>query len=284
VRNLYFDVALGTEKSFDQHGFLAEYDVYTEEAFGVRAEGQLLAEEDGLRIYLEGIGGNGITSALKGAIKYENTTDSVKYISADGIVLDGIYVPLVGGVNEVLPGCIVYDDIVISDMDFELYGITSVSEIQLQFEISLFNTLDGGGGFADVLWYPVRLECRGDAATFEESDDVVFDENGVRIAYMHCDYDKTSVKWYFSVVNESDSGVTVSINDFAINGVPCVSYFDSGFMNNGNLGAGQKTISEILYVGKLKKGDTVSFTIYIYDFTEEQLLFAGTETIELTVE
>ena len=57
----------------------------------------------------------------------------------------------------------------------------------------------------------------------------------------------------------------------------------TAFFTDSNVGAGQKTIMTLMTMEETEKGDEISFCIDIYDFGQEELLYAGTETFTLTV-
>lgn len=145
-------------------------------------------------------------------------------------------------------------------------------------------TLTGGGGFTDTLLVPVALENSGDAVEFEEADELVYNEHGIRIGYVGKFSYGYTVKWRYTLVNESDVDVAVCLSGYAVNGEDKSSIYTSAYFNDSNIGAGQMTYMELATMEEPDKGDVLTFYIDIYDFGEEELLYSGTEKITLVVE
>lgn len=196
----------------------------------------ILVDEQGIKITAKSLDHDDILGpAIKVAI--ENNSGKSLAFSAENVSVNGymnaafLYVTVADGKKA-------NEKIILSETDLELCNIETIADIELAFRI-----IDSEN--YDVVLDTEIMKLETSAAesyeyTFDDSGEVVYDENGIKIAIKGLEEDEI---WGPSVVvyieNTSDQNVTVSTQDVSVN----------DYMITASLYAG--VVSGKHYVGKI---------------------------------
>jgi hypothetical protein len=255
---------------------------FTSVTRGVLAKQQLLFVKDGLKAVLLGFGGSGGDGNLVGAIRYENTSPETKYIHVQGMVMDGIFVEC-GSIYEIPAGMTVYGTVEVSQSDLELFMIQSPRSVALYVQFMDYFALEGGGGFSELIAYPLVLEQKGSGCSFTEGQTLLLAERGVRIALHHTQTIYDTVYWHCTVINNSGESINLSIVDVTVNGkkVNMDSIMSGASYRDGMCMDGQKTIFTVWSDADASNGLEVTFRLRADDLIAERFLWESTKTIVL---
>lgn len=267
-----------------------DYDYYQRDKVtrGIFAENQTLFEKNGVKATLVRLGGDGEENGkLVGHIRLENTSDSVRYVQFDNLILDSVCMDI-NMSTVILPSKAVVDRaFVIDEEELDLYMITSVKTAAVRLRFMDKYTLDGGGGSSEPYKYDIKLKEKGSGSEFVEGTEVLYEENGVRISLIRTevpeDYN-SYYYWYLSIVNNSGKDLYYSFDseDATING-KVQSNFDFSGLGISNYRCGNKEKAVITMFCDESKGDEIEaeFTFDFYDFKNEKLLWSGSTPITL---
>lgn len=256
-----------------------------EPLYGARAEEQVLADNEEMKVTLLGLGT--LTDAdlmtPQYVLRVENKTDGPLTLSMEGMALNSIY--FAGGSKLTLPGhhtgylsgtVPIYD---LSDMD-----ITQIYSVQLL--ISTVTNDSIAGGFSKPVWYALELAEQGALQPFREAGTVIYEKDGVRIALDLEEYfysGSADPTFRMTVYNGSQQNILPKIRNVTVNGIP-VSENDtelSIFFIDGGCGPAQYG-SGILFCDRDGgQKQTLTFNIQLMDINEEYVLYTDTKTVTL---
>lgn len=262
-----------------------EYDSFDYPVKSLQAKEQTLFSEEGVKATLLGVGGDEYGGALKGVIKLENTTDKTKYITIEGLIFDNIYIENSAGTITVPAGCIVYDQIYLSEDDMDEYMITSPSSMSVQIKFSDFLTLEGGGGFGRSYIYPVSLSSKGSGCSFPQGTTVLYNDNGVKISLHELKVSDYYIDWYITVSNNSSEDIYVSAENVMVDGIPTNDMLVAGdvtaYSSGGKCPVGTKTFM-IFNADNVGRDLEIVFDIVAFDFEKEKILWQSEKPVTIT--
>ncbi len=284
------DVSVPPEKSFIPDNYeetTVWYHSVQYPSHGLFANEQVLCEQDGLRVSLLTLGGeyeNMDDQPINGILKYENLTDKPKYVCYGGAVFDDI--SLIDEFSEPLllkGGITTYEQLYINSYDVT-FGSPSEMSLYIHYSDCYWLPLiDGGGpGFMKNIVCPVSLSQHGSGATLPEEGELLYDNHSVKIYLTeiipakHKGYDHT---YHFTVVNNSDIDIKVAAEHIKTGGIEDNPYYSIGGMCVKNT----KTKFIVHIREDYVWGDDVTADLYIYDFFEENLLYAEKDVFNLTI-
>ncbi len=276
-------VELGDNVSVPIQGsLLSGIPTVTDPFMGAFASEQTLLEKDGIKLTLQTLGAANSNSYLNVSFKVENTADSERTVSIDGISLGGIFVPTTTSLT--LPGkSYSYFDVSLFDDDFEERGIVSIPDAKLAVRINS-NSWSNWFGQGAVTWHTIRLDSAGSKASqFAEGKTVLYNEHGIRIALIGENKESDDIlDWKLSFVNNSGQDVRFTITDIVIDGVAYKDPDDcSLYPVDEQVGNGQRTISwVVLYDNTAAK--SVSFRFKILSFSEDVVLYEAQNAVTLS--
>ena len=244
---------------------------------GARAERQVIYRDDSLQLTLLGLGaGNSFSESLYCILLAENLTDA--YITADinGIVINGLYIDCGTSLVQLSPGLTTY-------MAAELYGykleelaITGIQSVSL-----LVRTVEDHyvfTGFSTPVWCDVVLaESAESVEPFREAQQVIYEENGIRIALNPAVDVYGNTHWAATIYNGTAEGIQVCIQNIAVNG----NASDEGYLSEGQAGPGQYGYGTIKCYMPLQDLVSFSFTLQIRDIYEQTILYNDDVNITL---
>jgi len=267
-----------------------KYDTATR---GILATEQTIAEKDGLAVNLVGFGGNGDENGKFVAVfRFENNDDKKRHVNVSGFVFDGIYVEGPSGPIEVPAGCVMYKAMVISEKDLDEFMITSPKSLVIDVRFMAFATLEGGGGFSEQVWCPVKLDEAGTGSEFVEGEDVIFEDKGIRIALKSLKLPEEdglftdTFDWICTVVNDGGKDISVEMENILVNGkaVDETEILGGAFASSAHCGDGQSTVITVYCYDEYGDEVEVTFDLVFYDIISETLLWRGNKSITLTGE
>ena len=251
------------------------------------AEKQVVYEDADVKVWLLSLGGqkdftDEYSPNLYGALCYENLSDRIINICVTGLVFDDTYVPLSSSVISIPGNCKYYSTICVLEEELNQAGISSASKIQLLIKRTAFNTLEGGGGFAQLDWCDVKLSAFGAATDLQHGDTVIYDSNGIKISLLSIEGDR----WNLCIENNRDEAVYVGITDTIVDGKEVYDGTEDYFgLADSSLGANQKCFAYAYYGNWNDWNATCNkaeFKIKVLDFAEEKVLFTDNTVITLT--
>ena len=229
-----------------------------EPALGMLAERQILAEEQGVRITLEGCGAFlGCRGALAGVVSIENRSEEKVRYHFSAAELNGIPFDLSladqfnSGDLEV--GEIAFFHFSIQEKDLEAQHITSIYDMKLQIltepeQSSLSSGLKGG------IWYPVELSQKGDMLDAFEQGELLYEDDWVQIGYRSGEvvwneggelYDGYGqCRWYLSAVNKSEEDIEIRLKEVHV-GDEKREHFTNPFLDGSDLSPHARRYVEI---------------------------------------
>ena len=161
---------------------------------------------------------------LMGYIAVENRTPDDLYFEVEAQVLNGELIPSngFGSSDPILPGSVCYQRISVGApprfatllMDtMTEHGIDSLASVDILFRVSDEPITDFSSR-VPLLCASVEPDQHGEAEGFREGEQVVFAENGLRVAFARyaCDEEGNEQSWTFTVVNDSDKDVKMTIH------------------------------------------------------------------------
>ncbi len=220
------------EVSFPDH-FTPE--LICEPSYDMLAGEQVLSDENGVRITLNGCGGYyGAADGISGILCIENHSGKAIPYRISAAEVNGrtveIYTDGAGSGN--LPdGAMRYFDFRVSESTLEEAGITSVAEMQLQILTNAEQDTGVSIRSAGGSWYPLKLVQHGDPSDTFEAGEVIYEDDWVRLGYID-----TRIDWYpedeyrdeaygycnwdVGVVNKTDENIELQLADQVVDGVP----------------------------------------------------------------
>lgn len=264
--------------------FGASYYTNTQPVCGLLATEQLIFQEDGMKVTLLGMGGNGErNSDMIFAFRLENSADTEQTIRIDGLHLDQVTLNDSTGPITLYPGTVIYRYYVVSYDDLQLHQITSAASMSIQITRMENATLTGGGGFSTTKAYPVTLAQKGTAVQFQAGSQVLYEDSQVCITLLKQQKRKYGgYEWICTMTNKGSrtitldtgkvlaNGAVVNLDDF---GCPVLAPYDI------RCGAGESTVFDVTYTSE--GAVTLLLTPQFYDENVEELLWTGNTQIEL---
>lgn len=254
----------------------------------VLAEKQKVAVRDGLELTLISLGGKGDENGkLVATYMIENKSDTLKYIVLEGITFDGIHIAEGSGPIGVPAGATVFKALVYDEETLDAFMISSPKSVSVQVRHLKYDTLEGGGGFADSRRYELELSEKGSGCTFKAGSETLMNENGIRLALKELvvpDESYVPYSWYVTVENHSGDDISVVINNLKINGksadldsMDCPVTYRYGKAEDGD-----NTVFVITCSKSAGRKVELTFDFDICDFTKEKLLWSSSESVSLT--
>lgn len=236
--------------------------------WGARAEQQVIYSDENMRITLLGLGvGGSYSDSLYGIVMAENLTDDYITLGIDGVSVNNIYIPLSTSLTQLAPGLSTYLELQLSDYKLEDLPISQIQDISL-----LMRTVRGHyvfTGFSTPIWCDIDLAEAGKAEPFPEAEQVIYDQNGIRIAlgspvdvYGH-------THWTVTVYNQTQESIQVHIKDLQINGADS----QDGYLSDAQAGPGQYGCGTLKCYIPPEQLESFAFSIQIRDIYEQQILF-----------
>ena len=176
---------------------------------GVRADEQVLYDQNGVKITLMGLCGSSKDDnycSMDAYFRFDNTADSAAYLSVAGLVADTMYCPISAAGTVTLPArSTVYKKYSLSRSDLTEMGIDSVRDVKVAVDFLQFAAIEGAGGFRETKLLPVKPAATGAPVTVQKGNTVLYDKDGLTVTLRDTDENN----WYLVVTNRSDRGVTL---------------------------------------------------------------------------
>ena len=286
---IYVDLSeysAGLRKDPPEDSLFSDANLYknTETVIGLLAKEQILFDKDGMKCILLGLGGNGEQKRITLTFRFENTSTETQNCVIKGLLFDDIFANVSSGPITVYPNTIVYFKLTVTADDLELYDITTASSVSIVVSHMEFATLQGGGGFSQIEYYPVTLASKGEKASFNTGKALLYEDSSVQI------YLKTKQKnayrgyeWICTLVNKGESDILLDSANITLNGNK--EQTDSLYSNvlcpyDTACPAGSATVFKVRYTSDVNGDIQIKFAPQFYDFAGEKLLYNGSE-IEL---
>lgn len=288
MREQTFRVVLSPETVLTQDAEAVSYRKFDQVQFDAQALEQVLLETPEYTVTLLGLGGAGedrLTDTLQGVLCVENRSQQPLSMELQGAAVNGVYLDVYvqGFFDTVPPGSRSYQFFELDDYGMDPWALTSVEEVTLLLQRTDYSPLFSGNSLSELFWCELALSRSGTAASFPEGQQVLFEENGVRVCLIRSRRDyETSCKWYLSIVNDTGRDIALGLTDIQIDGTAVNKQDSPLYINNACLGAYQKTVCELscgIYDGPMPQ--EVSFRLWIMDFKKESILYTGQQEISL---
>lgn len=258
--------------------------VNTQPVCGLLAAEQLVFQENGLKVTLLSMGGNGKgDSNMIFAFRMENSTDTEQTIRIDGVHLDQVFLNCGTGPITIYPESTIYRYYVVSGEDLRLHQITSAASLGIQIAQMEKATLTGGGGFSTTKAYSVTLAQKGAPVQFQPGSQVLYEDGQVCITLLKQQARKYGgYEWVCTMTNKGNRPITLNAEDVSVNGAAVdMDSFDCPVLAPYDIrcGVGESTVFDVTYLndGTAK----LIFTPQFYDENIEKLLWTAGEQIEL---
>ena len=207
-----------------------DYDAYKE----AKADGQILEENEWVKLTLIEWGKNPENSYLTAIVCIENQSDQIIPATISGMMINGAYFRTTDAVNYLEPGQRCYAKSSVLESEIENAGITSINEVQvliLTDETQNTGTLSYAGGS----WYPIVLEEKGVADETMMTGEVLDLIDGIEISYSGMagrDWsqdgnDGGCYEWKLAVKNDTDEHIRIGMKDLLVDGVPYDTWKES---------------------------------------------------------
>jgi len=290
MRQQTFRVNLSRETMLKQDPEAVSYRRFDQVQFDARATEQELLDMPDYTVTLLGLGGAGedrFTDVLQGVLCVENRSQQPLILELQGAAVNGVYLDayVQGFFDTVPPESRSYQFFELDDYGMEPWQLTSVEEVILLLQRTDYSPLFSGNSLSELSWCPVVLSESGTATPFPEGEQVLFEENGVRVCLIRSRQDyETSCKWYLSIVNDTDRDIALGLTDIRLDAAAVTKQNSPLYMSNAHLGAHQKTVCELgcsAYDGPMPQ--EVSFRLWIMDFKMESILYTGQQEIILQI-
>lgn len=279
--NQPFRIALSEVSRIRPDAVSARYNSFHTPVLNMLAQTQPLLETEDARVTLLGLGGNGIDSTLRGAVCIENLSDKPLTLDPEGLVLNGVYATVSGDYGQIPPYSRTYRYFYALDYYLEHSGITSVKNLRLLLQQQGYSPLFTGNTPRTLYWCDVKLSDSGPASTFPEGQELLFEENGVRVCLRSAESSKYKTTWLLTLVNTTDRDISLRLTDVHIGG-EAVAQGDSPLhISHAKVGAKQKCLAELEYYFWEDSPESVDFRFRVLDFTGESILFTGAESVTL---
>lgn len=285
INNKWVSVSISEATSFfpattDEDDFSFGKTFYHLPSNDILAHEQLLFDKDGLRVTLEGLGGNGQEDSLMvAALKIENTSSSKKVFGIRGFIFDDIFIEKETGSISVPAGSVMYYQVALLDENLQEHSIVSPSSVTICVEFSEFATISGGGGFSEWAEYPVTLSEKGSGCSLEMGSKLVYDENSIKIyqkeiIYAEGDYDSYD-KIIFTVENNSGYDINITPENYYLNSekINSDTLFGAAYSIGTPCPDGTTSVFDINTAKDYSDSITLKVDIFIMDIAEEKILF-----------
>jgi hypothetical protein len=265
----------------------SDYYVYDQPVLGLQAGQQTVFNENGVKVTLLGLGGNGATgedARIVMALKLENTSNTQQTIRLEGVRFDNLFLNKNTGPLTILPGTVMYKYYILTDDDLALHKVTTASSVKLQITRMEFATLVGGGGFSETAQYSISLSRKGAALQVQTGSKVLYEDSAVRIVLRE-QYAREygGYVWVCTMTNKSGQALALASANASCNGTAvALDSFNCpiSLPYDTRCGAGETTVFEaMIYEGS---SGSITFTPQFYDVNIEELLWTGTQSIQLT--
>lgn len=256
---------------------------YGEEAppepiYGARAEKQVLFETEAVRATLLYFGkGDRIGT---GCIYIENFSDEFLELQIDAACVNGVTFDLFSTSFEVGPKGATYDTISTFDANLAQSRILEIESLKLHYALyelgtTVYFVVPKLHGWADV-----KLCEKGKAKAFTMGENLVYDENGVKVVVDSYEENDAECIWKLTVINDSDEDITLYATDE--NG----DDFFSSTVYNPIVGKHQRSHAEIRFYGaelvnKIKTEGKINVRFNMFDFYESETLYTAKNVTEL---
>lgn len=243
-----------------------------------RAEKQVIYQDDSLRLTLLGMGAGGSYSdSLYGILLAENRTDSYLTTDINGVVINGLFVSCGSSPVQIAPGLTAYIKLELGSYKLEELSFTGIERLSL-----LVRTVQDHyvfTGFSTPIWCDIVLSEKAEAVEpFREAQQVIYEQNGIRIAVDAPTDVYGTTCWYATVYNGNTEGIQVCILDMQVNGAAS----ENGYLADGQAGPGQYGYGTFKCYVPLQDVETFTFRIQIRDIYEQQILSEEDVTVTLT--
>jgi hypothetical protein len=177
-----------------------------------------------------------------------------------------------------------YKYYILTDDDLALHKVTTASSVKLQITRMEFATLVGGGGFSETAQYSISLSRKGAALQVQTGSKVLYEDSAVRIVLRE-QYAREygGYVWVCTMTNKSGQALALASANASCNGTAvALDSFNCpiSLPYDTRCGAGETTVFEaMIYEGS---SGSITFTPQFYDVNIEQLLWTGTQSIQLT--
>lgn len=286
-----FRVTLSRETMLSPDTEMAKYRRFDQPQFDALAHKQVLWETPEYTVTLLGLGGAGealFTDSLQGVLCVENHTQKPLVMELQGASVNGVYLRATtqGYFDTVPPGSKCYQFFQLDDYGMAPWELTSVEEISLLLQRSDYSPLFSGNSLSELFWCKVALSEAGTAAPFPEGEQLLFEENGIRVSLLRTErtYENTA-KWYLAIVNDTDADIALGLTDITVDGQPREQKGSPLYLTDASLGAHQKTVCKLSCT--VDTGETmpqeVGLYLWIMDFKKESILYTGQQEITLQI-
>lgn len=240
---------------------------------------QVVLDQAGIKITAKALEKDGWDTGLK--VMIENNTDKEITVQARDVCVNGCVIEHTFS-SDVTAGMKANDFIRFSESGLERSGITTIADISLKFHIF------DGESWDDILdTDEIQIKTsayEGFQYTYDDSGDLLYNENGIKIVYKGYELDETWGEFGILLYIENNSGeyITVQTRDNTINGfmmdgvmsddIPSgkksftdITFWNSEFEENDISIIEESTFSFEIYVGE-GWDDTIKTDIFYIDF------------------
>lgn len=273
-----FRIQLGEQARLRPDETSMQYYRCQEPAYDILAREQTLLSTPEVKVTLLGLGGNDLSSDMIGLLCMENLSAKPVVLSAEGIALDDIYVPLYGDRVTIPGSCKTYQLITAANYHLLRMGISSAKAASILLQQWDYSPLFSGNALSQLHWCPVACRQTGERAALPTGEQVLMDENGIRVTLLKEEYNSYKHTWYLAIENDTDVPISLDILDITADGVPIASGLYASYTE---VGADMKTICEVNDYLSDDPPSEVSFTFRVMDFSGEAILFTALQPITL---
>lgn len=278
VGKTHVTVGLSQETGIDLTPFRGK--IVDGPCLGGYGEEQVLYEEEALQVTLLSFGAEPLSGAPSAWLSVENRGDTPLLFRPEGLAVNDTYLHVTTPAQWVPAGCRYDCHVFLTAEDFILTGITGIREMELCFSLPRRQQLSGSGGFGRLVRCPVKLTSSSQSADFEEGQQVLFAENGIRVAWLATQTEENGQQTaYLSVVNHSDEDIQLSIGEALLVGQKAVAGQDYSwlYVEDGQVCAGQQCVAKVSFQGKQNVLEDYILHFRILDFQGDRLLYTVAE-------
>ena len=228
--------------------------VVYEPTLSMRAEEQVLREDENVRITLTNLGkivDDSTYEALSGVVRVDNLSGAEIPVYVQGIKINGYYFEVYGSSRGDIPaGHSVYIGFYCSSSDLEEAEITEIEAIDLQIMTSEEENTGTVYGSSGGKWYSVILAEHGTGTVDTGAGIPVYEDDYIRVELTGAEavwneYTFTDpsghYEWRFTFINKTDKGLDITFEDFMVNGEPDTGETGSSYVMVTELGADART-------------------------------------------
>ncbi len=251
---------------------------------GIKANQQVLCEENGVRISLVKLGGD--QGNVNIHLMFENNTNEYRYLCVDDFIFDSIAIDcgLSGTEVTIPPKGIVNKEIILIESDFEDYpncDMSSIKNVALRMRYTDGGYFEGAGGRGAPMLLKVKLSKQGKGCKFTEGDTVIYEEKGVRISVFKDEESDDS--WKASVVNNSGKDIYIKMDNISIGSVEYDSNDPFLYIDcyPEQVGDKEKAVVEFYVPQTYGDAEDMLFDLVFYDYNYECKLWSSSKQISL---